>query len=121
MEPADAMLAYTLSAEQYGAVATWAGGWATSATSVQLGLLGGVGTMSAEQFANQTFGGMSPVGDPYLTNSLNMGGAWGTALVPGSEGAPAVALSQAQSGNALYGPLGLTTSQLEQPCSSMVN
>ena len=110
MEPADAMLAYTLSAEQYGAVATWAGGWATSATSVQLGLLGGVGTMSAEQFANQTFGGMSPVGDPYLTNSLNMGGFWGTALVPGSEGAPAVALSQAQSGNALYGPLGLTTS-----------
>ena len=110
MEPADAMAAYTLTPEQYTAVITWAGGWATSATSVQLGLLGGVGTMSAEQFANQTFGGMSPVGDPYLTNSLNMGGAWGTALVPGSEGAPAVALSQAQSGNALYGPLGLTTS-----------
>ena len=110
MEPADAMAAYTLTPEQYTAVITWAGGWATSATSVQLGLLGGVGTMSAEQFVNQTFGGMSPVGDPYLTNSLNMGGAWGTALVPGSEGAPAVALSQAQSGNALYGPLGLTTS-----------
>ena len=109
MEPADAMLAYTLSAEQYGAVAAWAGGWATSATSAELGLLGGVGTMNAEQFVNQTFGGMSPVGDPYLTNSLNMGGAWGTALVPGSEGAPAVALSQAQSGNALYGDLGLTT------------
>ena len=110
MEVADAMGAYNLTVEQYTAVATWAGGWATSATSVQLGLLGGVGTMSAEQFANQTFGGMSPVGDPYLTNSLNMGGAWGTALVPGSEGAPAVALSQAQSGNVLYGPLGLTTS-----------
>ena len=110
MEPADAMAAYNLTMEQYGAVATWAGGWATSATSVQLGLLGSVGTMNAEQFVNQTFGGMSPVGDPYLTNSLNMGGAWGTALVPGSEGAPAVDLSQAQSGNALYGPLGLTTS-----------
>ena len=110
MEPADAMAAYNLTMEQYGAIATWAGGWATSATSVQLGLLGSVGTMNAEQFVNQTFGGMSPVGDPYLTNSLNMGGAWGTALVPGSEGAPAVDLSQAQSGNALYGPLGLTTS-----------
>ena len=110
MEPADAMAAYNLTMEQYGAVATWAGGWATSASSAELGLLGGVGTMNAEQFANQTFGGMSPVGDPYLTNSLNMGGAWGTALVPGSEGAPAVDLSQAQSGNALYGPLGLTTS-----------
>ena len=109
MEVADAMVAFNLTVDQYTAVATWAGGWAASATSVQLGLLGGVGTMSAEQFANQTFGGMSPVGDPYLTNSLNMGGAWGTALVPGSEGAPAVALSQAQSGNALYGPLGLTT------------
>ena len=109
MEVPDAMAAFNLTVDQYTAVATWAGGWATSASSAELGLLGGVGTMSAEQFANQTFGGMSPVGDPYLTNSLNMGGAWGTALVPGSEGAPAVALSQAQSGNALYGPLGLTT------------
>ncbi|MFL2949219.1 MAG: hypothetical protein ACJZ40_02395 [Candidatus Poseidoniaceae archaeon] len=110
MEPADAMAAYTLTGDQYAAVMAWAGGWATSASSAQLGLLGGVGTMNAEQFVNQTFGGMSPVGDPYLTNSLNMGGAWGTALVPGSAGAPAVDLSQAQSGNALYGPLGLTTS-----------
>ena len=110
MEPADAMAAYTLTGDQYAAVMAWAGGWATSASSAQLGLLGGVGTMNAEQFVNQTFGGMSPVGDPYLTNSLNMGGAWGTALVPGSAGAPAVDLSQAQSGNVLYGPLGLTTS-----------
>ena len=109
MDAADAMAAYNLTVEQYTAVITWAGGWATSASSAELGLLGGVGTMSAEQFANQTFGGMSPVGDPYLTNSLNMGGAWGTALVPGSAGAPAVALTQAQSGNVLYGPFGLTT------------
>ena len=109
MEPADAMTAFSLSLEQYTAVATWAAGWATSATSVQLGLLGSVGTMNAEQFVNQTFGGMSPVGDPYLANSLNMGGAWGTALVPGSEGAPAVNLNQSQTGNVLYGPLGLAT------------
>ena len=110
MEPADAMAAYTLNGDQYAAVMAWAGAWATSASSAQLGLLGGVGTMNAEQFVNQTFGGMSPVGDPYLTNSLNMGGAWGTALVPGSAGAPPVDINQTQAGNMLYGPLGLTTS-----------
>ncbi|MDP6362268.1 MAG: hypothetical protein QF633_03435, partial [Candidatus Poseidoniaceae archaeon] len=110
MEVADAMAAFNLTVDQYTAVATWAGAWATSASSAQLGLLGGVGTMNAEQFVNQTFGGMSPVGDPYLTNSLNMGGAWGTALVPGSAGAPPVDINQAQAGNMLYGPLGLTTS-----------
>ena len=109
MEVADAMTAFDLTVDQYTAVATWAGAWATSASSAQLGLLGGVGTMNAEQFVNQTFGGMSPVGDPYLTNSLNMGGAWGTALVPGSEGAPPVDINQTQAGNMLYGPLGLTT------------
>ena len=110
MEVADAMAAFNLTVEQYTAVATWAGGWATSATSVQLGLLGGVGTMNAEQFVNQTFGGMSPVGDPYLTNSLNMGGAWGAGMVPGHADATPVSITQAQAGNMLYGPLGLTTS-----------
>lgn len=110
MEVPDAMAAFNLTVEQYTAVATWAGGWATSATSVQLGLLGGVGTMNAEQFVNQTFGGMSPVGDPYLTNSLNMGGAWGAGMVPGHADATPVSITQAQAGNMLYGPLGLTTS-----------
>ena len=110
MEVPDAMAAFNLTVEQYTAVATWAGGWATSATSVQLGLLGGVGTMSAEQFVNQTFGGMSPVGDPYLTNSLNMGGAWGSGMIPGHADATPVSITQAQAGNMLYGPLGLTTS-----------
>ncbi|MBL6885748.1 MAG: hypothetical protein ISR21_08715, partial [Candidatus Poseidoniaceae archaeon] len=110
MEVPDAMAAFNLTVEQYTAVATWAGGWATSATSAQLGLLGGVGTMNAEQFVNQTFGGMSPVGDPYLTNSLNMGGAWGAGMIPGHADATPVSISQAQAGNMLYGPLGLTTS-----------
>ena len=110
MEVPDAMAAFNLTVEQYTAVATWAGGWATSATSVQLGLLGGVGTMNAEQFVNQTFGGMSPVGDPYLTNSLNMGGAWGAGMIPGHADATPVSITQAQAGNMLYGPLGLTTS-----------
>ena len=110
MEVPDAMAAFNLTVEQYTAVATWAGGWATSATSAQLGLLGGVGTMNAEQFVNQTFGGMSPVGDPYLTNSLNMGGAWGAGMIPGHADATPVSITQAQAGNMLYGPLGLTTS-----------
>ena len=104
MEAADVMTAYSMTAEQYGAVAGWVAGWATSASSAQLGLLGGVGTMNAEQFVNQTFGAASPVGDPYLENSLNMGGAWSALF-----GNEPVDLTQAQSANILYGPLGLTT------------
>ena len=104
MEAVDVMTSYNMTAEQYGAVAGWVAGWATSASSAQLGLLGGVGTMNAEQFVNQTFGGMSPVGDPYLERSLNLGGAW--SALYGNE---PVALTQEQSGNLLYGPLGLTT------------
>ena len=104
MEAADVMMAYNMTATQYGAVAAWVAGWATSASSAQLGLLGGVGTMNAEQFVNQTFGGMSPVGDPYLERSLNLGGAW-SALY----GNAPVDLTQEQSGNLLYGPIGLTT------------
>ncbi|MEC8632117.1 MAG: hypothetical protein VXY10_01635 [Candidatus Thermoplasmatota archaeon] len=104
MEAADVMTAYNMTVEQYGAVAGWVAGWATSASSAQLGLLGGVGTMNAEQFVNQTFGAASPVGDPYLENSLNMGGAWSALF-----GNEPVDLTQEQSANVLYGPLGLTT------------
>ena len=104
MEASDAMAAYNMTATQYGAVAGWVAGWATSASSAQLGLLGGVGTMNAEQFVNQTFGGMSPVGDPYLDRSLNLGGAWSSVF-----GNDPVDLTQEQSGNLLYGPIGLTT------------
>ena len=96
MEVADAMAAFNLTVDQYTAVATWAGGWATSASSAQLGLLGGVGTMNAEQFVNQTFGGMSPVGDPYLTNSLNMGGAWGGGMIPGHADAVPVSINKSK-------------------------
>ncbi|MAE79371.1 MAG: hypothetical protein CL967_06380 [Euryarchaeota archaeon] len=109
MEVADAMAAFNLTVDQYTAVATWAGGWATSASSVQLGLLGGTGTMNAQQFVNETFGGMSPVGDPYLSNSLNMGGAWGGGMIPGHAGATPVSINQTQAANILYGPLGITT------------
>ena len=104
MEAADAMTAYNMTPTQYGAVAGWVAGWATSASSAQLGLLGGVGTMNAAQFVNQTFGGMSPVGDPYLERSLNLGGAWSVLY-----GNDPVDLTQEQSGNLLYGPLGITT------------
>ncbi|HJM55502.1 MAG TPA: hypothetical protein QGI72_04570, partial [Poseidonia sp.] len=110
MDVADAMTAFNLTVDQYTAVATWAGGWATSASSAQLGLLGGTGTMNAEQFVNTTFGGMSPVGDPYLSNSLNMGGAWGAGMIPGHADATPVSINQSQAANILYGPLGLTTS-----------
>ena len=109
MEVPDAMAAFNLTVDQYTAVAGWAAGWALSTSSAQLGLLGGVGTMNAEQFVNQTFGGMSPVGDPYLTNSLNMGGAWGGGMIPGHADAVPVSINQSQAANILYGPLGITT------------
>jgi hypothetical protein len=110
MEAADAMTAYGLDPTQYGAIATWAGGWLTSASALPMALLGGTGTMTAEQFVNVTFGDEDPVNGGYLDNSLNLGGAWGTALIPASEGAPSIALDAAVSGEILYGPLGLTTS-----------
>ena len=110
MEAGDAMGAYGLDPTQYGAIATWAGGWLSSATALPMALLGGTGTMTAEQFVNVTFGNADPVNGGYLDNSLNLGGAWGTSLIPASEGAPSIALDAAVSGNILYGPLGLTTS-----------
>ncbi|MBT5843557.1 MAG: hypothetical protein HOH79_01075 [Euryarchaeota archaeon] len=106
----NAMTDFGLSETQYGKIMEWAGGWATSTTPLQLGLVGGVGTMNAAQFVNQTFGGMSPIGDPYLTNSLNMGGAWGAGMVPGHATATPVSINQSQAGHILYHPmLGLTT------------
>ena len=110
MEAVDAMGAYGLDATQYGAIATWAGGWLTSASSLPMVLLGSSGTMTAEQFVNVTFGDEDPVNGGYLERSLNLGGAWGTSLIPASDGAPSIALDAAVSGNILYGPLGLTTS-----------
>jgi hypothetical protein len=106
MDTATAMTAYGLTGEQYGAVAMWAGGWATSATSLELGLVGGIGSMNAQQFVNQTFGDMNPTDGSYLANSLNMGGAWGTLFAAGSD---PVALNQSQSAEVLYGPLGIAT------------
>ena len=108
MDSATAMATYGLDATQYGTVATWVGGWLTSASSLPMILLGGTGTMTAEDFVNVSFGAADPINGGFLTNSLNLGGAWG--LAGESLGAPAVELTAAQSGNLLYGPLGLTTS-----------
>ena len=109
MEAADAMTAYNLDPTTYGALAMWAGGWMTDATSLPMILLGGSGDMTASLFVNTSFGAEDPLNGGYLDNSLNLGGAWGTALVPASEGAPSIDLDAAVSGNILYGDLGLTT------------
>jgi hypothetical protein len=110
MDAPIAMTAYGLDATQYGTIATWVGGWLTSASELPMALLGGSGTITAEQFVNVTFGDQDPVNGGYLERSLNLGGAWGTSLIPASEGAPSIELDAAISGNILYGPLGLTTS-----------
>ena len=106
MDAATAMATYSLDATQYGAIATWVGGWLTSQSSLPMVLLGGTGTMTAEQFVNASFGAEDPVNGGYLANSLNMGGAWSAVFAPGS---PAVDITAEQSGNILYGPLGLTS------------
>ena len=108
MNDTTAMTTYGLSESQYAAIGAWVLGWLTSASSLPLILLGGTGTLSAEQFVNISFGAEDPVNGGYLANSLNMDGAWGTP--PFTAAAPAVELSEAQSGNVLYGGLGLTTS-----------
>ena len=109
MEDADAMTAYNLDATTYSALAMWAGGWMTDASSLPMILLGGSGDMTASLFVNTSFGAEDPLNGGYLDNSLNLGGAWGTALVPASDGAPSIDLDASVSGNILYGPLGLTT------------
>lgn len=108
MDAVTAMATYGLDQATYGAVAMWAGAWYTDAKSLPMLLLGGSGDMTASLFVNTSFGAENPlVSGEYLTNSLNLGGGWG--LIGASLGAPAVDLTAAQSGNLLYGPLGLTT------------
>ena len=104
MDAATAMATYSLDATQYGAIATWVGGWMTSQSSLPMILLGGTGTMTAEQFVNASFGAEDPLNGGYLANSLNMGGAWGTSMIPSSVGAPAISITAEQSANILYGP-----------------
>ena len=107
MDAATAMSAYNLDMAQYGAIATWVGGWLGSQTALPLVLLGGTGTITAEEFVNVTLGGEDPVNGGYLRYSLNMGGAWG--VLGASAGAPPVSVAPEVAGNLLYGPLGITT------------
>ena len=104
MDAATAMGTFGLDLDQYTALVTWAGGWATSTTSMQMALLGGTGTINAGEFVNTTFGAEDPINGGYLDRSLNLGGMWETMY-----GLPAVELTPEQSANVLYGPLGLTT------------
>ncbi|HII58606.1 MAG TPA: CD36 family protein [Candidatus Poseidoniaceae archaeon] len=110
MDAATAMSTYGLDMAQYGAIATWVGGWLTSQSALPMVLLGGSGTITAEEFVNVTLGGEDPINGGYLTYSLNLGGAWGTALMPTSPQGTPVSVDAATAGNLLYGPLGITTS-----------
>ena len=110
MDAATAMTTYGLDMAQYGAIATWVAGWLTSQTALPMGLLGGTGTITAEEFVNVTLGGEDPLNGGYLTYSLNLGGAWGTVLMPASPQGTPVSVDPATAGNLLYGPLGITTS-----------
>ncbi|MGB0699933.1 MAG: hypothetical protein ACPGO6_02850 [Candidatus Poseidoniaceae archaeon] len=109
MEAPDAMTFYGLSMDQYAAAAGWAGGWITSVTPLQMGLLGSTGQVTAEDYVNMTLGGPDFLNGGYLTYSLNAGGAWGTALLPTSPQGTPVSVDAATAGNMLYGPLGVAT------------
>ena len=95
---------FGLNQEQYDAIYQWASQWAESTSFLQLALLGTPGTINAKQFVNTTFGGGDPISGGYLQYSMNQGGDWEilTQL-------PAINLTAEQSGEILYGPLGLTT------------
>ena len=107
MDGAAAMTAYGMDQATYASVYGWAASWFGDVTSLPMILLGGSGQMTASLFVNTTFGAEDPLNGGYLANSLNLGGGW-AAL--GASGGNAVDLDPALSGNALYGPLGLTTS-----------
>jgi len=100
-----AMSTFGLSSTQYDAIAAWSQGWATSATSLQMALLGGSGKLNAGQFVNTSFGDEDPIFGGYLTYSMNQGGDWAS-----GNSLSAISLTPEQSANILYGPLGLTTS-----------
>jgi hypothetical protein len=104
MEAVTAKSTFGMDDAQYAAIAAWAGGWATSSTSIQMALLGGNGTLNAGQFVNRSFGDEDPINGGYLDLSLNLGGNWQSLYA-----SPAVSLTPEQSAKVLYGPLGLTT------------
>ena len=104
LEPSDAKSIFGLNDTQHIAILTWAVGWATSSTSIQMALLGGSGTMNAGHFVNTTFGGLDPITGGFLQYSLNQGGDWES-----ENSLPAISISPEKSAEILYGTLGLTT------------
>jgi len=112
MDAASAMTTFGLDATQYGGIMMWAGAWLTDAKSLPMVLKGGTGDMTASLFVNTTFGSADPINGGYLTNSLNMGGAWGGGLgiLAGHPDATAISITPEQAAHILYHPvLGLTT------------
>ena len=106
MDSSVAKSTFGLSDTQYDAIYSWAGGWATSSSSIQMALLGGNGTMNAGHFVNTTFGDSDPINGGFLGYSLNQGGEWGIA-----NSLPDIALTPEQSAEILYGPFGITTTE----------
>ena len=112
MDAGSAMTTFGLDATQYGGIMMWAGAWLTDAKSLPMVLKGGTGDMTASLFVNTTFGSADPINGGYLTNSLNMGGAWGGGLgiLAGHPDATAISITPEQAAHILYHPvLGLTT------------
>ena len=106
MDTATAMASYGMDAATYAAVYGWAASWFGDLTPLPMILLGGSGEMTASLFVNTSFGAEDPLNGGYLNNSLNLGGAW---QYLGASDGTAVDLTPEQSGNILYGGLGLTT------------
>jgi hypothetical protein len=105
LTPTNAKTTFGLNQEQYDAVLQWAEGWSSSNSTLQLALLGGTGKINAKQFVNTTFGSTDPISNGFLQYSLNQGGDWQI-----KNSLPAINLTLEKSGEILYGPLGLTTS-----------
>ena len=105
LTPTNAKTTFGLNQEQYDAVLQWAEGWSSSDSTLQLALLGGTGKINAKQFVNTTFGSTDPISNGFLQYSLNQGGDWQI-----KNSLPAINLTLEKSGEILYGPLGLTTS-----------
>ena len=105
LTPTNAKTTFGLNQEQYDAVLQWAEGWSSSNSTLQLALLGGTGKINAKQFVNTTFGSTDPISNGFLQYSLNQGGDWQI-----KNSLPAINLTLEKSGEILYGPLCLTTS-----------
>jgi hypothetical protein len=110
MDPTEALEFYNLNQTQYQTFFNWSDSWISDSEGLPLILVGGEGYITASEFVNRSFGGEDPINGGYLDNSLNMGGAWGTAFT-GSAGKDPIALTPEQSANLLFGPHGLTTQQ----------